>query len=90
MRYFGRFIHPSSRGLLCSAVSSPRDEHFFGSFNELAEHIAAASRRLAELFDDPGPCGQKHVRAIKEIEHQADELTHAVNQRLDKSFYHAL
>ena len=63
----------------------PRDEQFFGSFDKLATHIGSASRLLAELFDNP-PRAAEFVRAIKNVEHEADELTHAVNHRLDKSF----
>src|ERR1043166_6600467 len=63
----------------------PRDEQFFASFNRLAAHIAAASKLLAELFDHP-PRASEYVRAIKVIEHQADQLTSAVNKQLDKSF----
>src|ERR1043166_6506297 len=63
----------------------PRDEQFFTSFNRLAAHIAAASKLLAELFDHP-PRASEYVRALKAIEHQADQLTSAVNKQLDKSF----
>jgi uncharacterized protein len=63
----------------------PRDEHFFGSFDKLAAHITTSSKLLAELFDDP-PRSSEYVRAIKVVEHEADQLTHAVNERLDKTF----
>jgi uncharacterized protein len=63
----------------------PRDEQFFKSFDDLAGLLAAASRELVKLFDDPGPAAQR-VRALKEIEHRADDLTAAVNVRLNRSF----
>ncbi|HVZ77111.1 MAG TPA: DUF47 family protein, partial [Gemmatimonadaceae bacterium] len=47
--------------------------------------IVAAAKLLAELFAAPSRTADL-VRQIKEVEHRADELTYAVNQRLDKSF----
>ncbi|HVA58186.1 MAG: DUF47 family protein [Gemmatimonadaceae bacterium] len=63
----------------------PHDEQFFTAFNQLASQLAAAARKLVQLFDDPAHASH-HVRALKEIEHDADELTAAVNVRLNKSF----
>jgi hypothetical protein len=63
----------------------PRDEQFFHAFNQLAELLAAAARELVQLFDAPAGAAQR-VRAIKEIEHKADDLTAAVNVRLNRSF----
>lgn len=63
----------------------PRDEQFFQSFNELAAHLTAAARQLVKLFDDPAHSAQ-HARKLKEIEHEADDITAAVNVRLNKSF----
>jgi len=63
----------------------PRDEQFFDLFDQLTAHLTQTARMLAALFDDPGHVGD-HVRAIKDVEHKADVLTHAINQRIDKSF----
>ncbi len=63
----------------------PRDDQFFESFNELAALLVAAADKLVQLFDDP-PRASQHVRALKEIEHDADDLTAAVSVRLNKSF----
>lgn len=63
----------------------PRDEQFFESFNDLADKLTAAARELILLFDDPVRASQ-HVQKLKEIEHDADDLTAAVNVRLNKSF----
>ena len=41
--------------------------------------------RPERLFDDPVHAAQR-VRALKEIEHKADDLTAAVNVRLNRSF----
>jgi uncharacterized protein len=63
----------------------PRDQEFFALFNELAEHLATAARLLSELFDQPERLQEK-VRAIKDVEHKADQLTVEVSARIDRSF----
>ena len=63
----------------------PHDDQFFTSFNQLADQLVAAARKLVQLFDEPARAVQ-HVRALKEIEHDADVITAAVNVRLNKSF----
>jgi hypothetical protein len=63
----------------------PRDEQFFDLFDQLTAYLTQTARMLAALFDDPGHVGD-HVRLIKDVEHKADALTHAINQRIDKSF----
>ncbi|HEU0078689.1 MAG TPA: DUF47 family protein [Longimicrobiaceae bacterium] len=63
----------------------PRDEQFFDLFNELAQRLAGSARLLQKLFADPAHIGE-HVAAIKELEHQADHLTHDVIDRIDRSF----
>jgi uncharacterized protein Yka (UPF0111/DUF47 family) len=63
----------------------PRDEEFFTLFNQLSGHLSTTARMLNELFDDPNGVAD-HVRRIKDVEHKADLLTSAVNQRIDKTF----
>lgn len=63
----------------------PRDQEFFTLFNELAAHLGTAARLLCELFDNPARL-QEQVRAIKEVEHKADQLTVEINVRIDQSF----
>jgi len=63
----------------------PRDQEFFTLFNELATHLLTAARLLRELFDQPSRL-QEQVRAIKEVEHKADQLTYEINARIDRSF----
>jgi uncharacterized protein Yka (UPF0111/DUF47 family) len=63
----------------------PRDQEFFTLFNQLATHLATASKLLKELFENPANLQDK-IRAIKEVEHKADELTHDINARIDRSF----
>jgi uncharacterized protein len=63
----------------------PKDQVFFTLFNELATHLMTASRLLRELFDHPDNL-QEQIRAIKEVEHKADQLTHDISARIDASF----
>lgn len=63
----------------------PRDDQFFELFDQLAAHLATSAQLLDTLFGDVAHASQ-HVKAIKDIEHKADLLTVAVNQRIDKSF----
>jgi predicted phosphate transport protein (TIGR00153 family) len=63
----------------------PRDEEFFDLFNQLSNHLSTSARMLNELLNDPGRIAE-HVRRIKDVEHKADMLTAAVNQRIDKTF----
>jgi len=63
----------------------PRDEQFFDLFNQLAEHLKTAAGLLDQLFANPQKTTEL-VRQIKDVEHQADVLTHSINVRIDKSF----
>jgi uncharacterized protein len=63
----------------------PRDQEFFTLFDELASHLAVSARLLNELFEQPTTMVEK-VRAIKAVEHKADQLTSEINTRIDRSF----
>jgi len=63
----------------------PHDKQFYELFNELAGHLTAAAHMLDTLFAEPQNVAE-HVRQIKEVEHKADLLTVAINQRIDKTF----
>ena len=63
----------------------PRDDRFFDLFEQQAENIAAAARRLREMIQDAGD-GPAKARAIKELEHAGDALTHEVVRRTNTTF----
>jgi predicted phosphate transport protein (TIGR00153 family) len=63
----------------------PRDEQFFDLFNQLAGHLKTSAQLLDELFSQPARTTEL-VRQIKDVEHLADQLTHSINTRIDKSF----
>ena len=54
-------------------------------FTVLAGRITASATLLHTLFREPGRMAEL-VAAIKDLEHEADELTHAVIERIDTSF----
>ena len=54
-------------------------------FSELAARLTASSKLLHELFTDPSRMDEL-VAQIKDLEHQADNLTHEVNAKIDSSF----
>lgn len=63
----------------------PRDEGFFKLFDQLADRVVASSAILHKLFADPAHLAQ-HAAELKAVEHEADEITHGIMQRVDKSF----
>lgn len=63
----------------------PKDEKFFDLFDALAERITRSAGLLNELFTEPTRL-DFFAGQIKELEHQADEITHEIMERLDRSF----
>ncbi len=63
----------------------PQDEKFFDLFNQLAEYLKTSAKLLDQLFAEPHRTTEL-VRQIKDVEHLADQLTHSINVRIDKSF----
>ena len=62
-----------------------RDEEFFNSFRQLAEHIGRAAVLMGQLFDTPRE-SQRIAGEIKKVEIEGDEIVHSINQRIDTSF----
>ena len=63
----------------------PRDEKFYGLFNEQAENIHKAAKLLVALFDNFQEV-EKQVSEIKFLEHKGDQLTHALIKKLNRTF----
>ena len=63
----------------------PKDEGFFDLFDALAERLSRSSVVLNELFTEPTRL-DFFAGQIKELEHQADDITHEIMLRLDRSF----
>ncbi len=63
----------------------PREETFFDMLHESAQNILRAARMLQELLDDYTDVERK-AEAIKSVEDQGDEITHAIIDRLNRTF----
>lgn len=63
----------------------PRDEGFFDLFNELSTKLISSAALLRDLFSNPDRLDEI-ASQIKDVEHEADHITHEVSTRLDKSF----
>jgi predicted phosphate transport protein (TIGR00153 family) len=64
----------------------PRNEEFFDLFTEVANRNKEAAQYLHELFEAAPDRRTPHVEAIKRLEHEADQVTHEVVNRLDRTF----
>ena len=63
----------------------PRDEKFYELFTELSKRLTASATLLCEMFSNPAQLEAK-VAQIKDLEHQADNLTHDIIDRIDRTF----
>ena len=64
----------------------PREEEFFDLFVAVAQRNQEAAHLLRQLFDAPPDRRTGTVEAIKKLEHEADQITHEVVNRLDRTF----
>lgn len=64
----------------------PREEDFFDLFVEVATRNKEAAGHLRALFQEPAERRPPLVDAIKRLEHEADQITHEVVSRLDRTF----
>ena len=64
----------------------PREEEFFDLFVEVADRNKEAAQLLRDLFDAPPERRTPIVERIKRLEHEADQVTHEVVNRLDRTF----
>jgi predicted phosphate transport protein (TIGR00153 family) len=64
----------------------PRDERFFDLFTSVATFNVEAAQALLELLQAPADKRSYLVETIKRLEHQADQVTHELVTRLDRSF----
>ena len=64
----------------------PRQEEFFDLFTQVATRSHEAAGHLLKLFTGPEDRREYRIDAIKRLEHEADEITHEVVRRLDRTF----
>ncbi len=63
----------------------PREEEFFDLFVEVARRSHQAADHLVGLFAEPDRANY-HADQIKRLEHECDQFTHEVVNRLDRTF----
>jgi predicted phosphate transport protein (TIGR00153 family) len=63
----------------------PRDQEFFVLFQKASENIVEGAERLKDLLENFDGLRER-VRAIEEVEHKGDSLTHEIIKRLNTSF----
>lgn len=63
----------------------PKDEGFFGLFDQLSARLKTSSALLKVLFSEPSRLEELTIK-IKAEEHAADALTYDIMQRIDRSF----
>ncbi len=63
----------------------PREVRFFDLFEKQSEHILQAAAFLSEMVHNFSDARAK-AHAIKEIEHQGDQITHEIVKRLNTTF----
>lgn len=63
----------------------PREEKFYGDFQALGDQIRVGATLLEAMLVPDHPLWDK-ADEIKEVEHKCDFLTHAIIQRLNRTF----
>ena len=63
----------------------PREEKFYTDFQALADELKRGARLLEAMLAPDQPVWNK-ADEIKEVEHKCDFLTHAIIQRLNRTF----
>jgi uncharacterized protein Yka (UPF0111/DUF47 family) len=63
----------------------PRDAQFYDMFTAVAKRLTGSATLLHEVFKNPSAL-EENVAQIKALEHEADNLTHDVIDRIDRTF----
>ena len=64
----------------------PKEDKYFDLFLQMTEKIQEASNILVEMLKAPDEEFDSFSKRIKSVEHECDELAHAVTTKLNKSF----
>ena len=63
----------------------PRDERFFELFARSAQNTYRAAEVLAAMLDSSDDV-ERQARLLDDIEHSGDEVTHAINDAVNRTF----
>jgi predicted phosphate transport protein (TIGR00153 family) len=64
----------------------PKERQFFVHFRDNAAHLMEGLKTLDTLLNSPADGFPTLAKKLKDLEHQGDEITHRVNQELNKTF----
>jgi hypothetical protein len=64
----------------------PQKREFFDLYNRAAGNTVAISRQLIELLDAFPERKDENARAVKELEHEGDRLTHEIVDLVNRTF----
>jgi uncharacterized protein len=64
----------------------PQKREFFDLYNRAAENTVAISRILIRLLDDFPERKDENGRAVKELEHEGDRITHEIVDLVNRTF----
>ncbi len=63
----------------------PRDDSFFRMFSVMSDNLIAGASTLVDLFANYQDVERK-IETVRRIEHEGDELTHAILTKLNQTF----
>lgn len=64
----------------------PKERQFFVLFRENAANLMEGLRVLDSLLNDGPENFIRHHQKLRDLEHQGDEITHRINQELNRTF----
>lgn len=64
----------------------PKERQFFVLFRENANTLLESFRTLREMLGSQSSEFSQYTRRLRDLEHQADETTHRINQELNTTF----
>jgi predicted phosphate transport protein (TIGR00153 family) len=64
----------------------PKERQFFVLFRENAANLMEGLKTLDALLNAPPADFMEHHRRLRDLEHQGDDITHKVNQELNRTF----
>ena len=71
---------------MCFLRTNPRDDAFYQLLADSARHSVAAAELLTQLLGSSPAEREELAPRLKEVEHEADEATHAIIHKVNTSF----
>jgi len=64
----------------------PKERQFFVLFRQNAANLLEGLKTLDALLNSPSSDFDQHARKLRDLEHQGDEITHRINNELNRTF----